>query len=293
MEGQLHKAFQNINAGSIEYLLRLRDECLLIKQCDAINKFLEKHQEWEKIARISLVKLEHIYYKNDNLYEKTKAALKNKPKELEQLYFMDQPSEKVVDDLVSLATEHLGRRFKIKATLAQCYHHAIHNRYQEAKNLIKKSKIAQMIAKQPIAIQIQYDRTIIQIGLSAFRLGNFSESNSILIDVCHSPKWKECLAQGISLYSKNQDKTVEEDIEEKKRQVPPHLYINFDMIESVYMTTSMFLEIPNISENRFVIQKKVINRNFRKLIEQYDQKGIQFVPQTSRDFIVFAARYLH
>lgn len=46
------------------------------------------------------------------------------------------------------------------------------------------------------------------------------------------------------------------------------------MIESVYMTTSMFLEIPNISENRFVIQKKVINRNFRKLIEQYDQKGI-------------------
>lgn len=89
LEAQLHKAFQNINSGSIEYLLRLRDECLLIKQCDAIIKFLEKHQEWEKIARISLVKLEHIYYKNDNLYEKTKVALKNRPKELEQLFFMD------------------------------------------------------------------------------------------------------------------------------------------------------------------------------------------------------------
>lgn len=37
----------------------------------------------------------------------------------------------------------------------------------------------------------------------------------------------------------------------------------------------------------------MINRNFRKLIEQYDMKGIQFVPQNSRDYIVFAARCLH
>lgn len=55
----------------------------------------------------------------------------------------------------------------------------------------------------------------------------------------------------------------------------------------------MFLEIPNLSQNRTTIGKKVINRNFRKLIEQYDMKGIQFVPQNSRDYIVFAARNLH
>jgi len=55
----------------------------------------------------------------------------------------------------------------------------------------------------------------------------------------------------------------------------------------------MLLEIPNISENKFDIQKKVISKNFRKLIEQYDLKGIQFAPQCSRDFIVFAARSLH
>jgi len=55
----------------------------------------------------------------------------------------------------------------------------------------------------------------------------------------------------------------------------------------------MFLEIPNLSENKVEVQKNVISRNFRKLIEQYDQKGIQFSPQNSRDFIVFAARNLH
>jgi len=40
----------------------------------------------------------------------------------------------------------------------------------------------------------------------------------------------------------------------------------------------MFLEIPNLSENKVEVQKHVISRNFRKLIEQYDQKGIQFSP---------------
>lgn len=59
------------------------------------------------------------------------------------------------------------------------------------------------------------------------------------------------------------------------------------------MITSMLLEIPNLSENKCEIQKKVISKNFRKLIEQYDLKGIQFVPSNSRDFIVFAARNLH
>lgn len=56
--------------------------------------------------------------------------------------------------------------------------------------------------------------------------------------------------------------------------MPPHLHINLETLDSVYMTTSMFLEIPNISENRFNIQKSVISKNFRKLIDQYDQKGI-------------------
>jgi translation initiation factor 3 subunit C len=59
------------------------------------------------------------------------------------------------------------------------------------------------------------------------------------------------------------------------------------------MTTSLMLEVPNISENKYDIQRKVISRNFRKLIEQYDLKGIQFVAQSSRDFIVNAARHIH
>lgn len=59
--------------------------------------------------------------------------------------------------------------------------------------------------------------------------------------------------------------------------MPPHLHINLELLDCVYMTTSMLQEIPNLSENKFTVHKNVINRNFRKVMDQYDAKGIQFL----------------
>ena len=156
---------------------------------------------------------------------------------------------------------------KVKAILLQCYHHAIHNRYFIARDLLLKSRIGRIIGSQPVANQVHYNRTFVQIGLSAFRLGLFDESNGILIEVCQSPKLAELLAQGTSQSYKQQEKTLEEEIEDKKRFVPPHLHLNKELIDCIFMITSMFLEIPNLSENKVEVQKNVISRNFRKLIE--------------------------
>ena len=60
---------------------------------------------------------------------------------------------------------------------------------------------------------------------------------------------------------------MQKEVEEKKRQMPAHLHINLETLDCVYMTTSMFLEIPNITVNKFVVQRHVINKNFRKLME--------------------------
>lgn len=206
---------------------------------------------------------------------------------------MEKPSDEVVAELVANVIKSSDRKMKIKATLLRVYHLAIHNKFYESKDLLMKARLSQIIAKQQISNQILYNRAIVQIGLCAFRLGLFDECNQILVDVCQSPKLKESLSQGASNFARQQEKTLEEEIEEKKRYVPPHLHVNLEMLDCVYMTTSMFLEIPNLVQNKTTIGKKVINRNFRKLIEQYDMKGIQFVPQNSRDYIVFAARNMH
>ena len=116
-----------------------------------------------------------------------------------------------------------------------------------------KSKISSIISKQQISNQILYNRSIVTIGLAAFRLGLFDECNDILIEVSQSPKLKESLAQGVSSHQKQADKSLEDELEEKKRYIPPHLHVNLEFLDCVYMTTSMFLEIPNLSENKFTV----------------------------------------
>ena len=138
----------------------------------------------EKVARIGLIKLDHIYYKHDDIYTKTKDKLKDQKDKLDELYFPEEPTEKMVDALVQDIVAHLPGRMKVKAILLQCYHHAIHNRYFVAKDLLMKSRIARVIGSQPIANQVHYNRAFVQIGLAAFRLGLFDESNGILIEVC-------------------------------------------------------------------------------------------------------------
>lgn len=108
-----------------------------------------------------------------------------------------------------------------------------------------------------------------------------------------SPKLKESLAQGFSSHSRQAERSAEDEMEEKKRFVPPHLHINLEFLDCAYLTTSMLQEVPNLSENKYMIHKHVINKNFRKLIDQYDARGIQSLAQNSRDYIVFASRNLH
>jgi len=59
------------------------------------------------------------------------------------------------------------------------------------------------------------------------------------------------------------------------------------------MIAAMLLEIPNIAENQYLVNKKVISKNFKKLIEIYDSKAFQLAPENYRDNIVYAAKQLN
>ena len=132
----------------MEYLYRLRDECILLKVCDEAIEFMESHQEYQKAAQVGLIKLERIYYKNDSIYERTKKLKAKNPDEerFKNIYFVDD-SQKVVAHLVDNVLKNCSQKHKIKATLLQVYHHAIHNRYYQAKDLIMKAKLQHTIGK--------------------------------------------------------------------------------------------------------------------------------------------------
>lgn len=143
---------------------------------------------------------------------------------------------------------------------------------------------------QDIGSQILYNRAITQIGMSAFRLGLIEESHDILVEICQTAKLREILAQGVS---RMPDKTIEVEREEQKRQVPFHLHINLQLLDCIYMTSAMLLEITNLAENQFSTNKRVISKNFKKLIDQYDAKAFYLAPENYRDNIVYAAKQLN
>ena len=156
--------------------------------------------------------------------------------------------------------------------------------------MILKTHVGESIHLQDIGSQILYNRAVTQIGIAAFRLGMIEDCHDILVDIQSAPRLREILAQGIS---RQPDKPVELEKEEIKRQIPFHMHINLQLLECVYMLTAMLLEIPNIAENQFLVNKKVVSKNFKKLIEQYDSKAFQLAPENYRDNIVYAAKQLN
>jgi hypothetical protein len=71
------------------------------------------------------------------------------------------------------------------------------------------------------------------------------------------------------------------------------MHINLQLLDCVYMISAMLLEIPNIAENQYLVNKRVISKNFKKLIDQYDTKAFQLAPENYRDNIVYAAKQLN
>lgn len=55
----------------------------------------------------------------------------------------------------------------------------------------------------------------------------------------------------------------------------------------------MLLEIPNIAENQYSVNKKILSRNFKKLIDQYDAKAFYLAAENYRDNLVLAAKQLN
>jgi len=85
-----------------------------------------------------------------------------------------------------------ANRQRQRATLYQVYHHALHNRLREAKDIMMKSHISANCGH--IDNQILYNRALTQTGLAAFRLGRIQEAHELLSDICNNSKNKELLA---------------------------------------------------------------------------------------------------
>jgi hypothetical protein len=86
------------------------------------------------------------------------------------------------------------------------------------------------------------------------------------------------------------DKAPEQERLEKRRQTPPHMQINLDLLETVHLCSALLLEVPNMAANAYDVKRKVISKPFRRLLDYFDRQVFTGPPENTRDCIVAAAR---
>jgi translation initiation factor 3 subunit C len=93
-------------------------------------------------------------------------------------------------------------RLRTRAILCHIYHHALHDNWYEARDLMLMSHLQDTIQHSDPPTQILYNRTMVQVGLCSFRHAKIKDAHDALLDIQSGGRAKELLAQGLLLQVK-------------------------------------------------------------------------------------------
>ncbi|GJJ69023.1 translation initiation factor 3 subunit C [Entomortierella parvispora] len=291
LDDEFTKSLQNIDPHTTDYVDRLKDEVGLYTVIVRSNAYFTRLQMVDAVSRTTMRRLEHLYFKPDVVIMAVEAATAGllpasvaKP---------SQDSSSLIHDLCVYLYKNASSLLRTRAMLCHIYHHALHNRFFVARDMLLMSHLQETIHQADITTQILHNRTMVQLGLCAFREGRIKEAQACLQDISGTGRVKELLAQGLSL-QRYGAATPEQEKLERQRQLPFHMHINLELLECAYLTCSMLLEIPNLAsaganpENR----KRVISKPFRRMLDYNSRQVFTGPPENTRDHIMGAAKAL-
>ncbi|KAF9409052.1 Translation initiation factor 3 subunit c [Podila epigama] len=291
LDDEFTKSLQNIDPHTTDYVDRLKDEVGLYAVIVRSHAYFTKQELTDSICRTTMRRLEHLYFKPDVVIlaveQATTALLPSK---------IAKPSKNSSDLIHSLCVylyKNGASLLRTRAMLCHIYHHALHNRFFVARDMLLMSHLQETIHQADVTTQILHNRTMVQLGLCAFREGMIKEAHACLQDISGTGRVKELLAQGLQL-QRYGSATPEQEKLDRQRQLPFHMHINLELLECAYLTCSMLLEIPNMAsasvnpENR----KKVISKPFRRMLDYNSRQVFTGPPENTRDHIMGAAKAL-
>lgn len=305
-DDELYRAWQHIDAYTLEYVERLKDEEVLIELAKEIQAYFEAAAEREegkenvnearlnalreRSARVAARRVMHMYYKPEELNTKIEDLCGRKS------------SDKSLAELAGLVYRYGDDRAKSVTMLAHIYNHALENRFFAARDMLLMSHLQETIAEADVPLQVMFNRAMTQLGLCAFRIGKPWEAHACLQELC-SPSYgggggglsrmKELLAQGIT-QQRGYEKTPEQERAEARRQVPYHMHINLDFIETAHLTSAMLLEVPAmaLSKARGDVRRWPISKSFQYFLRNSMKQAFPGPPENTRDYVMAATRCL-
>ncbi|KAI0880755.1 eukaryotic translation initiation factor 3 subunit C [Annulohypoxylon maeteangense] len=304
LDDELTRSLQSIDPHTSEYIERLTDEGSLynvifrgLLYYETLAKDTSLQTPQDSLNRIVMRRLEHVYFKPSQVVKILEEnAWKPVPADVESTI---TPRGSISDatNLLNVLCNYLFVNsegiIRARAMLCQIYFLALHDEYYKARDMMLMSHLQETIGSFDVQTQILYNRTLVQVGLCAFRKGLVYEAQNTLQEICGSGRQKELLAQGVMIQRFAQVSPEQERLE-KQRQLPFHMHINLELLECVYLTCSMLLEIPLLAQTGSSpdIKKRVISKTYRRMLEYHERQIFTGPPENTRDHVMQASRAL-
>lgn len=247
LDDEFIKLLKECDPHSNEYVERLKDEVTVTKLIEQVLRYVEVQGSPIEICRVYLRKIDHLYYKFDQ------SVLKRKKGQHDSRTSVDE-MEKLCHFIYSNDNTD---RLRTRAILSHIFHHALHDNWFQARDLVLMSHLQETIQHSDPSTQILYNRMMANLGLCAFRQGNIKDAHQCLIELMMTAKPKELLAQGL-IPQRQHERSLEQEKVEKQRQMPFHMHINLELLECVYLVSAMLLEIPYMAAHEFDARRRMI-----------------------------------
>ncbi|TFK75262.1 hypothetical protein BDN72DRAFT_508244 [Pluteus cervinus] len=292
LDDEFTRSLQNIDPHGTEYVDRLKDEKVLYCTICRSQAFYEKTNQNEPLARVVMRRLEHIYSKPDAVLQALESVAESPETALITGLWSQPSSSALINSLCVFLYKSGNSLLRTRAMLSHIYHHALHNDFHVARDMLLMSHLQESIHSADVATQILYNRTIVQLGLCAFRCGLIKEAQATLQDIFTTQRVKELLAQGVH-QQRFQILTPEQEKAEKQRQLPFHMHINTELLEAAFLVSSMLVEIPLLASiDSEEAKRKAISKPFRRLLDFADKQVFTGPPESTRDHIMQASKAL-
>jgi translation initiation factor 3 subunit C len=267
---------------SASFPKRLLDIDLLLELALDVQNYYQGLNNTSVVGRLSMRRLEHLYYKPDALVA---AAAKVNPQKGDRA----EKRHELIAELALNVYKYGDDSIKMRAMLCHIYYHALHGRFMQARDMLLMSHLQDSVHQaNNVSIQILFNRVMAQLGLSAFRTGMILEAHQCFDELCQGNRLKELLAQGISMNRYNNERSPEQEKAEKRRQTPYHMHMNIDLIESCHLVGAILIEIPKMVANQFDTKRKVTSKALKRVFEASDRNPLAGPPENTPREIIFA-----
>lgn len=294
MDEEFTKVLQATDPHSTDFVTKLEGEARVEKIIKRVQEYLEKRHAGTGptvLCRMYIRRIEHLYYKIDRkAYGVPQSPSVEGPDDKEE-----GKEELSASAVLSKLTKFIYNcqtadhstlsRIRTRAILCHIYHHALHNRWYQARDLMMMSHLQESINLADVVTQILYNRVLVQLGMCAFRHGMIKDAHDALVDIQSSGRSKELLAQGQGRH----ERSAEQEIIERRRQIPFHMHINLELMECVYLTSAMLLEIPYMAAAETEGRRRMISKSFHYQLKNREKQPLVGPPDSMREHVVAAA----